>query len=241
MNEHLSSASLKSLAKGQMLGKYGTLIGAYAIHLSCILFAELWAGLLVDNTTPLGMLISYAVSFIISLIGGLFLYGESYIYLKIACNQKATIHDIFHGFSGPSDKIIKIQVILALAALIASLPNLLSLAVMENPENPYLMLLYVIILLIVMTAYVIFNMTFSQCYYLMLDFPHYTPKQILIASRKVMKGNRGRLFYIELSFLPLYLLGICSCFVSFLWILPYMQAVKANFYLDLMKKKPTDF
>ena len=40
MKEHLSSASLKSLAKGQLLGKYGTVIGACAIHLAYIAIAD---------------------------------------------------------------------------------------------------------------------------------------------------------------------------------------------------------
>ena len=50
-------------------------------------------------------------------------------------------------------------------------------------------------------------------------------------------GYSGRLFYIELSFLPLFLLGLISCCLPILWIYPYMEAVKANFYLDLMKKR----
>lgn len=38
MNEYLTSASLKSLAKGQLLGKYGTLAGVVFIHLGYMLF-----------------------------------------------------------------------------------------------------------------------------------------------------------------------------------------------------------
>lgn len=35
MNQYLSSASLKSLAKGQLLGKYGILTGILAMHILC--------------------------------------------------------------------------------------------------------------------------------------------------------------------------------------------------------------
>lgn len=62
MNEHLSSASLKALAKGQLLGKYGTLVGAYAIHMACVLFATICDLLFVDTNTLIGVIIYYAVS-----------------------------------------------------------------------------------------------------------------------------------------------------------------------------------
>ena len=56
-------------------------------------------------------------------------------------------------------------------------------------------------------------------------------------SRQIMKGHKGRLFYISISFLPLYLLGIFSFFIAFLWLLPYTNTVMANFYMDLMKNR----
>ena len=99
MNEHLSSASLKALAKGQLLGKYGTLVGAYAIHMGCVFFATICDLLLVDTTTLIGIIIYYGVSFIISLLSGLFVFGEAYIYLKLACNRQVTIGDLFYVFS----------------------------------------------------------------------------------------------------------------------------------------------
>jgi len=85
MNEHLSSASLKSLAKGQLLGKYGTVVAAYAIHMGCILFTSFMISMFIDTATLIGNIIYLLVSILLSLFGGLFVYGEAYIYLKIAC------------------------------------------------------------------------------------------------------------------------------------------------------------
>ncbi|MGN1180443.1 MAG: DUF975 family protein, partial [Suilimivivens sp.] len=86
-------------------------------------------------------------------------------------------------------------------------------------------------------ANVILSLMFSQSFYLMLDFPGYSAKDVLVKSNVIMKGNKGRLFYIDLSFIPLFLLGLCTCCIGFLWILPYYQSTRANFYLDLMKKR----
>jgi hypothetical protein len=52
-----------------------------------------------------------------------------------------------------------------------------------------------------------------------------------------MKGNKGRFIYLLVSFIPLFLLGMLTCCVGFLWIIPYMQATLAQFYLDLVQNK----
>lgn len=237
MNEHLSSASLKSLAKGQLLGKYGTVIGAYAIHLACVYLATFSISLLVETASILGYIIYFAVSYIVSLLAGLFVCGEAFIYLKLACNQPVSIKDLFWGFSNSTDKILKIQAVLAGISLICNLPTLLSIPVQQNPGNPYFVLLYAAAILTGSIINIILSLMLSQSYFLMLDFPQYSAKEALSKSCKVMKGNKGRLFYIDLSFIPLFLLGFLGCCIPFLWLFPYIQAVKANFYLDLMKKR----
>jgi uncharacterized membrane protein len=71
----------------------------------------------------------------------------------------------------------------------------------------------------------------------MLDFPQYTAPELIRMSIRLMKGHKGRLFYIQLSFFPLWVLSMFSCGIGILWLLPYMEATSANFYLDLIKKR----
>ena len=52
-----------------------------------------------------------------------------------------------------------------------------------------------------------------------------------------MVHHKGRLFYLYVSFLPLILLGILSFGLALLWILPYMAATEAEFFLDLIRNK----
>lgn len=233
MNEHLSSASLKSLAKGQLLGKYGTLAGVVFIHLGYMVFVFFSSNLLIDSTSLLGYLMYCAVSFFFSLLEGLLVYGEAYIFLKLACNQPVAVGDLFYGFSSNPDKILKVQAVLTVIQLAGSIPN----AVAVPMGRPYLLLFYVIFTLAVTILYMILSLMLSQSFFLMLDFPQYSAKEVLTKSVSVMKGSKGRLFYIFLSFLPLLALGIAGCCVPFIWLYPYIQSVKANFYLDLMKKR----
>ena len=78
---------------------------------------------------------------------------------------------------------------------------------------------------------------YNQAFYILLDFPDYNAKKALTFSRELMKGNKGRFIYLLVSFIPLFALGILSCGAGFLWIVPYMQATQAQFYLDLVKNK----
>lgn len=238
MDKYLSSSSLKSLAKGQLLGKYGILIGVYAIHIICVSFVTLSVPLF-SSSSIVSAAISSAVSFLLSLFAGLFVFGETYIYLKLACNQKVSIRDLFYGFSKMPDKIIKVQAFPALISLVCSLPALIfSLLPVSLATQPRLILIFIVLILACsIIDIIVAGLIFSQRFYLMLDFPQYTAREVLSKSRKIMRGNKRRLFYIDLSFIPLILLGFCTLGIGFLWILPYYQSTRANFYLDLMKKR----
>ena len=125
MNEYLTSASLKSLAKGQLLGKYGTLAGVVFIHLGYMLFVFFCSNLLIDTTSVLGYLIYYAVSFVFTLLEGLLIYGEAYIFLKLACGQPVAVGDLFYGLSNNPDKVLKVQAVFTVIQMVCSIPNMM--------------------------------------------------------------------------------------------------------------------
>lgn len=102
-----------------------------------------------------------------------------------------------------------------------------------------LFLLYSIALIISGIGTVIISLFYSQAFYLLHDFPHYTTKELLTMSRHLMKGHKGRLFYLYVSFIPLLLLSVLSLGLALLWILPYMEATMAEFFLDLMRNRKT--
>ena len=52
-------------------------------------------------------------------------------------------------------------------------------------------------------------------------------------SARLMQGQKGRLFYIQLSFLGWMILCMLSCYIGYLWIGPYMSQVTVTFYLDV--------
>lgn len=252
MNHYLSSASLKTLAKGQLLGKYGTVTGAMILMQLCTLPLSMAVSFLIGTDTVVGVLMYSIAYFLILLFMGLFLAGQTFIYLKAACGQKPEINDLFHCFKGDTSRVLQLQAVLSGVSILCSLPAMIvgvftnqSLTLLGTdavsagmlPVNPTLFLIYVIFYLAGTIISIYVSLMLSQVFYLMLDFPEYTASQLLKMSIRLMKGSKGRLFYIQLSFLPLILLSFLSCGIALLWIYPYMQATYANFYLDLIKKK----
>ena len=78
------------------------------------------------------------------------------------------------------------------------------------------------------------NLLYAPAFFLLHDFPQYTARELLSMSRKLMSGNKIRLFYIFLSFVPLLLLGLLSCGIALLWVSPYMNATLAEFYMSII-------
>ena len=253
MNQYLSSVSLKSLAKGQLLGKYGTAIGALLLHMLC--FSPLSCAITTaigTNTLPTIFIYSIAL-FILQLFNGYFRVGQIYISLKIACNQTPSVKDLFHFFRGDSSKLISIQAVLGGVYVLCNLPLLIvqhyvnrsithydinALNEGQLPVNAALFLTYALLYVanLVIVIYVRY-LLLSQAFFLMLDFPEYSASQLLKMSIQLMKGSKGRLLYLRLSFIPLLFLGLFSCGIALLWIIPYINTTLANFYLDLIKKK----
>lgn len=56
-------------------------------------------------------------------------------------------------------------------------------------------------------------------------------------SRELMSGHKGRLFWLDISFIGWYIVGMVTLGIGFLWINPYINATKAAFYDDLSKGK----
>ncbi|WMC93712.1 DUF975 family protein [Kineothrix sp. MB12-C1] len=237
MNHYKSSAELKAMAKEQLFGKYSTAVGAFLATTAITLFMASIPAFMIPQGSIIYRIIYYMVSFIISLFTGIFSSGLAFFYLKIACGQPVSVSDIFFGFRLHPDKALLIQLVLTAASYLCTVPALIFQWLYFNGGNVFYML-FMSISFVIGTAILIFvSLLFSQAFYLLQDFPEYQTKELLKMSRHMMKGHKGRLFYIELSFIPLFLLGILSCCIAFLWIIPYMNATMANFYMDLVKNQ----
>lgn len=91
-----------------------------------------------------------------------------------------------------------------------------------------------LIMVVCTVTSLVLTLPFFPALFMVLDFPDWNASTILKMSFEVMHGNKLRLFLLYISFIPAYLLGIFTCGLSLIWVIPYMNMTLANFYLDLM-------
>lgn len=236
MNKYRSSAELKSLAKDKLAGKYSSAIIAMVIV----------TGLpyLISYMLPTGgyvwTILSFVVSAIVSVIAGVLQFGLNFMFLNMACDQPFSSADIYYGFRNNLDKVVKVSIVQTAVSIIPLLPYQIFMLLYLNTQDLTWYILTMLTLAIGLVIYVPLSLGISQSYYLLLDFPDYSAKQILQTSCKIMKGNMGRLFYLQASFLPLMFLGCLSMMIGLLWIMPYMQMTQTLFFLDLMNPQKKD-
>lgn len=233
-----SSAELKASAKEHMFGHYGTAIGAWLLVTIGTMFLSLAALSFAEDTGTLaGLCISIAVSFALSVVTGVFSSGNAYFYLKIACGQHVTVSDVFYGFRFYPDRALLVQAWIALFTYLFDLPRFIAVSRLPESPKPQELLLYAACILLSLIIPVIMNLFYGQVFFLLHDFPHYSSRELLATSRRLTAGHRRKLLYIYISFLPYLIPCILSCGIAMLWVLPYINATLAEFYLDLVREK----
>lgn len=242
--QYMTSSELKTRAKDLLDGRYGSAIlilflgNMIAFALSTI-FSTLFGGLqlLTESNGLAGTLISVLISSAISLFTNVFSAGYALFFLNMACRRSCDVSNLFYGYRWQFSKCMTFSAFFTVVNLVCMLPYQICFALFrQTQEMGWLMaaMLTISAALIILT---VFSLVYSQCYYLMLDFPDYSAKQLLSTSRKLMKGHKGRLFYLQVSFIPLTLLALLTCGIGMLWLSPYMHMTYTCFFLDLMNPR----
>lgn len=72
--------------------------------------------------------------------------------------------------------------------------------------------------------------------YILSDNPNIGTKRAVELSNQMTHGHKFRMFVLDLSFLGWILLGALACGVGVLFVLPYINATKAELYLHLRRQ-----
>ena len=157
--------------------------------------------------------------------------------VKEFSNQKYQFSDLFTGLKVHPNKTILTQSWILLCTILPLVPAIVFIFLAFYVEEMTLMFSLGCGLFILGGAISWWiSLRYSQVYFLLLDFPDSSTKELLNMSWKLMKGNVGRLLYIQVSFLPLLFAGLISFGIGFLFIKPYQYMTYTLFYLDLIKE-----
>lgn len=154
-----------------------------------------------------------------SILTALFMSGISWTYLDLLRGSRTNIvpfKDAFRGFKSPYfGGVFGIAVLTAIFTF-----------------------LWMLLLVIpgIIKAY-----SYSQSYFIYYDTIQATGEKprvldTITASRRLMKGYKGKLFWLNLTFIGWHLLSILTLGIGYLWLHPYITATKAAFYNALPKE-----
>ena len=77
--------------------------------------------------------------------------------------------------------------------------------------------------------------SYAMTPYILKDNPEMKNNAAIEESMRMMDGHKLELFILDLSFIGWALLSLLTCCVGFLWLTPYMNMARVNFYEDLKK------
>ena len=178
---------------------------------------ESLGGKLFGNTWLMALVVCLIVSALTAIAGmvyvgtilaGCITYGASYIFLDIARGKREIeLSDCFAGFRRFTDTLVLglLQFLFVfLWSLLFIIPGIVK-------------------------AY-----SYSMAFYIMKDHPEYTARQCIDESRRIMSGNKMKLFLLGLSFIGWAIVCTFTCGLGYLWLAPYVQASTAKFYCSLV-------
>lgn len=145
------------------------------------------------------------------LLTGSLSYGLAYIFLGLSRGSgSVNLNNLLNGFTGDFGGTLLIGLMTSIFTALWSL-----LLVVPGIVKAY---------------------AYSMAYYIKVDHPEYDWKQCMDESQRIMRGYKGALFTLDLSFIGWYIVGGLCLGVGILWVVPYHQAARAVFYENLMSK-----
>lgn len=85
---------------------------------------------------------------------------------------------------------------------------------------------------------IIAHYRYSMVSYILAEFPEITASEALETSKKMMKGNKSRLFCLDLSFIGWAVLNTFTLGIGSVVLMPYMNAARADFYREISGTRP---
>ena len=228
-------AEFKRLARETLTRHYGIPMGAMVVTELILFILSLpfsW-NITVDSSIR-EWVIYYVASVAISLLGVVLSIGTLRIVLSMARQKPYAFNDLFYGFFHHPDRYILAAVLLFLICMVPAIPFVAVVATLKMMSGFALRLSLTLITAAIMIAGEIYiALTYALIYFLLLDHPDMRIVESFRESRQMMKGNKGRMFYLMLTFIGFWILGILSLGIGFLWIGPYQMETTTFFYLEL--------
>ena len=171
-----------------------------------------------DSTMAIGALVLSGVVIISAIIGALLSIFVTDALTVGTCNyfikntdSKPSFRDVFSGFKVKYGRNIGTLLLVGIKTVLWSL-------------------LFII-------PGIIKSYEYSIIPYILADDAEISSKDAFKKAKQMMKGNKWRLFKLEFSFIGWFLLCVLTLGIGTLFLIPYVNAANAEFYVELKNKQ----
>lgn len=242
----MSISKIRENAREALTGKWGKGALITLAYFAIAFIIGLIQGLFEENSVMSSLL--GIVSVIIEVPMSL---GLVYAFMKLKRGEEVKAFDFLDmGFSnfGRSWKIALrtllklilpiIGIVVGILLMSGSLVSFTAEAIIGSSGKGSLVLLvvgivvYIASLIWMAVASLLYSLTSNIAY----DNPDMTALEVVNESARMMKGNRWKIFLLELSFIGWAILCVFTLGIGYLWLVPYMQVALVCFYEHLLGK-----
>lgn len=232
-----TSTELKGRARESLLGNYTLPVTGLLLLLLATGALSWIVGTLVGlagGSGFLSMLTQTAAGLILAALAYLGAAGYLRMLMNLCRGETYDFMDMLCAFTDGADAILLSVLWRILLGAACFLPALLLLFLSNLfPGQLWLRLLLLLVFLSCAVLCVAVELCYALTLYVCLDAPQLTAQEAMGTSRRLMRGQRLRLFYLEISFLGLALLSLLSLNIGQLWLTPYRECTLIEFYRDL--------
>ena len=208
------NSDLTAQAREALSGNWGTAVAftfLYGIIMQSFQALNQFSSLFPRFMSRESAAIALVVAMFFSIVGsyifaGVFQLGLSRFYLDIIRGDVQGIGRLFYGFK-----------------------------FFWKAAGTYLLMMLIILAwtLLLIIPGIMATFSYSMTFYVLADNPEIGISEALARSKRIMKGNRWKLFSLYCRFIGWFLLALLTCGIGILWVQPYMLTATAAFYEDV--------
>ena len=231
-----TNREIRSYARERLLGNMliPCLVTFFIFNLRNVFEMFMQPGIL--GTDAFAFIFYIALFITINTVWGLVEFGISRYYLSFITTKKASPANIFAGFKGSTETIIVVSLILTIIQVILLMPyNIYTFFYSVNTIHS--LILSLVMFLAASLIYYLIRAYLAPIYYVIADNPGSRLPWILVITFSLMNvKNFFKYIALQISLIPMYFLGLLSCFIGLLWVVPYAYTSYAYFYESLCEE-----
>ena len=199
---NMTCKELKRIARENLTHHYGIPMGALLVAGIIPLAIELPFSMVQGEHPTLAQnIIFYIAEFLIALISYTLSAGVLYLHLNIARHKQYSLGMVFFPFRNRPDRFILAGLIELLIMLTGLIPVFAGIAIINYMDSPTGWLLFGILALVSFIIEILLALNLVLMVFFVIDHPDMRLWDCLRNSIHTMKGHKGKLLYIYLSFI----------------------------------------